>query len=200
MSKRRKAIVIILPILLLCAVCAAPWAYWAYQDSQEYQADVDRLYEIAGQLGYSERNYIRFYQEKSFGIDFSQDSITLVFYSTNSFEQFLYKVEQLGLIQNNYNYNRQSIAADFLEEVVNHDASEKLVSINNHYLSVDFDSAIRPPPIVTRWGLQDTGGRKTLVIIHYVQTPRDEDVWMVDSQPISGNIVVVELNRLTGVR
>jgi hypothetical protein len=82
-------------ILLLCILCAAPWAYIAYRDNQEYQANVERLYAIAKKLGYTEENHINFYQVNVSGIDYSENSVTLIFYSTESIEQFSQKVDAL---------------------------------------------------------------------------------------------------------
>jgi hypothetical protein len=198
MTNKKKLALILSPILLLCLLCATPWAYIAYRDNQEYEADVDRLYAIAEKLGHTDETHIRFFREKNIGVDYAGDNITLVFYSTYSFEEFLQEVDQLNFLQRSYSYNRRSIASSFISSFISQNADEKIVTLNGYYLEADFDPLKRPPPIVTNWVLKDTEGRGSRLNIYYAQTPREEDTWLIAGKPISGNVVVIKLDRLSG--
>ncbi len=201
MSHRKKIILfIILPILLLCTVCAAPWAYWAYRDNKVYQTDVDRLYDVAEKLGYSEENYIRFYHFQTTGIDWSADLITLVFQSVDPFEQFAEKVDRLQFIQLFGPNSSYTTRAGFLEFVVDYDFPDKLLTLNNSYLHNDFYPTNRLPPEVTKWMLKDPDGSQRGFEIYFAQKLNENDVWLLEDQQISGNIIVVRINRLSGVR
>jgi hypothetical protein len=176
-------------------VCATPWAYWAYQDNQAYQVDVDRLYEVAGQLGYSEETHIQFYRIKTNGVDYSADLITLVFYSTASLDEFSNGVNKLEFVEKYYFENYEPMRAGFLSGPVNYKSPEKLVTLSGAYKKQDFDLTNRPPPIITQWDLIDTQGQRKGFTINYAQKSKDDDVWLFGDQPVPGNIVVVRLKR-----
>lgn len=197
MSKRRKAFLITLPILLLCAVCAAPWAYIAYRHNQEYQADVDRLYKVARKLGYSDVNHIRFYRVKTgpISIDWKADILTLVFYSTDSIKEFSEKVDSLQFDKRFYDEHNAGIASGFLEWYVNPQSPEYFLTLNNYYAMGDFDNINRPPPNITDWILRDTQGQQRVFTIYNAQKPKDDDIWLLGGQSIPGNIVVMQLDR-----
>jgi hypothetical protein len=194
MTNKKKLALILSPIILLCLLCAAPWAYIAYRDNQEYQANVERLYAIAEKLGYTEENHINFYHIDVSGIDYSEKSVTLIFYSTESIEQFSFKVDELHLIESFHYENYQGAASIFLDVFLNNKHSEKIFSLSNAHSRSDFHIVNRPPPILTYWDLNDIEGQNQQLYIYNAQKPKADDVWLLGNETIPGNIVVIKLS------
>jgi hypothetical protein len=160
-----------------------------YQKQQAYRQDVDDLLAIAAALGYTPDRYIRSYRD--FGGN-TPDVIVVVFYSDESWEQFVSRVQALGFNQLRYS---QRTNPDFLEMDVNHQFVGSGVTLNDHYTDEDF---LRwPAPVVTHWYLMDAQSRG--IEIYYAQTPDPTDVWKYNGQVVPGNIVLVSFDRSTTV-
>ncbi len=186
---KKTAVIFSLPVLLFLGLCLLLVGYVVYQKDQLHRRDADTLVAVATKLGYSADNQINFYTSRAtFG---AYDLIAVVFYSPDSLEQFSDKVNSLGFIQKYRFYGDQANIL-FLEFKVNYGPPKKIVTLNNHYLQADFGAGY-PAPIVTNWVLKDAQGR--IFDVYYAQPPSAQDVWLYDGKPLSGNIIVVVLDR-----
>ncbi len=169
-----------------------PLAYYTRAAQQRYEQDVEDVTAIAAALGYSDGTHIDVH--RVYGV-LVYDLIDVVFYSTDTFEGFLEKVNALGLEQKHFYLTSSDVEGYFLELTVNSGSPEHLVTLNGLYTREHFKNGGGPQ--VSQWNLRDQKGR--LLSVYYAQPSNPQQVWMYGSQPLPGNVVVVTLNRTAGV-
>lgn len=188
---KKPAVALSLLVLTPLVVCLLAVGYFLVRREYLYRRDVDILTATVAQLGYSADNQINFYASRAtFG---AYDLIAVVFYSPDSLEQFSDKVNGLGFAQMYY-FANESLGY-FLEFKVNHGPPKKIVTLNGRYTYEDFGVGV-PTPKVTEWTLKDSERR--VFSVFYGQPPSAQEVWLYDGKPLSGNIIVVVLDRQSG--
>ncbi len=171
-------------------VCVLSMASVYYQKQQAYRQDVDDLLTIAAALDYTPDHYIRSYREAGGN---TADILRVVYYSDESWEQFVSRVQALGFTQRLYAHNNGGTNSLFLEMHVNRHLTESFVTLNDHYMRKDFFFLNLPAPIITEWYLRDAQSRN--IDIYYAQTPGPTDVWKYNGEVMPGNIVLVTFDR-----
>lgn len=191
MTTKKTILILSLLVLGICAVVALPMAYVSYRSYARYQTDLDTLTSIATRLGYAPERKLNFYEARAQ----TYHILRLAFYVQDSFDQFFVKVQSLGFTLNYFtredlDRNRREL---FLEDSVNYGLRDKFVTLNGRYKSEEF-GVLASPPLVSNWDLYSSEIQRTIEI-KYGRPPNSTDVWLYDSKPLGGNVVVVTLHR-----
>ena len=191
MTPKQLTLILLLLILGACILVTLPVAYIAYQNYQSYQTDLNTLTSIATRLGYTPERQLNLYEVSSQ----TYHNLKLVFYTTDSLDQFSAKISSSRLNQEMFfqNVASSSIGTYFLEQNVNERLSNGIITLNGYYKHTDIE-AKNLTPIISNWILLDPETKKT-VTIYYACPTGAPDKWLRDGKLLEGNIVVISINR-----
>ena len=190
MTPKQLTLILLLLILGACILVTLPVAYIAYQNYQSYQTDLNTLTIISTRLGYVPEHRLNLYESSAQTFH----NIYLVFYSDDSPDFFLSRVNALGFTQKFFYLEDSSNVNYFLKSYVNEGLlNEGFITLNGYYMEEDIGTKVIAP-IITYWILLDPMTKKS-VHVRYARPSGSSDKWLRDGKPLKGNIVVVTINR-----